>query len=271
MSFMSLNRRRQPRRFGLKIYAGFFFAFLYIPIVVLVALSFNDSLTMGFPFHRFTLRWYGEVFATGEFIQSLVNSLLVGAASALIGTALALSAAMSLRHAFPLKSLVLPLLLIPMITPGIVSGILMLVFFGLAKLPYGLWTGVLAAHVTWILPFAFLTLYPRLDKFDRSLEEAAMDLGANRLTVFFRIVLPLIRPAIVATLLFAFTLSFDEFIRTLFVIGADRTTPIFLWLLVNDKLAPYLPAVGVVIMVISIALSSVGFYVSARAKRIVSD
>jgi spermidine/putrescine transport system permease protein len=267
MAAISSERRPEAWRWGLRIYAAVFFGFLYIPILVLLALSFNDSATMGFPFRGFTFRWYGEVFTGGDFLRSLTNSLLVGAASAVISTALALSTAMSLRHAFPMRQAVVPLLLVPMITPGIVSGILMLVFFGLTGLPYGLWTAVLAAHVTWILPFAFLTLYPRLHKFDRSLEEAAMDLGAPRPMVFYRVVLPLIRPAIVATLLFAFTLSFDEFIRTLFVIGADRTTPIFLWLLVNDKLAPYLPAVGVVIMVISVSLASAGFVVSAQAKR----
>jgi ABC-type spermidine/putrescine transport system permease subunit II len=225
---------------------------------------------MGFPFRGFTFRWYEEAYVASDFLRSLASSLLVGAASAVVSTALALSMAMSLRYAFPMKRVVVPLLLVPMITPGIVSGILMLVFFGLAGLPYGLWTAVLAAHVTWILPFAFFTLYPRLHKFDRSLEEAAMDLGAHRGVVFYRVLLPLIRPAIVATLLFAFTLSFDEFIRTLFVIGADRTTPIFLWLLVNDKLAPYLPAVGVIIMFISLSLASAGFIVSAQANKLSS-
>ena len=94
-----------------------------------------------------------------------------------------------------------------------------------------------------------------------------MDLGAPPLTVFRRIVLPLIRPGIVATAMFAFTLSFDEFIRTLFVAGNDRTVPVHLWSLLSDQMAPFLPAVGVVVMGVSVLVSLLGFAASARAGR----
>ena len=176
-------------------------------------------------------------------------------------------AALGLRHEFRGRSLVIPAMLLPIITPGIVSGVILLVFFGVTGIPYGLWTGTLVAHITWVLPFAFLTLYPRLHGFDRSIEEAAMDLGATPWVVFRRIVLPLIQPALVATILFAFTLSFDEFIRTLFVSGSARTTPVYLWLLIVEQVAPFLPAVGVVIMAVSIVVAAAGFWVSSRASR----
>jgi spermidine/putrescine transport system permease protein len=249
----------------LRSYAALFFFFLYVPIAVLVVLSFNDSEVIGFPFRGFTLRWYGEVFAGGEFITALFNSFGVGFAASFIATAIALMAALGLRHEFPGRSLMIPAMLIPIITPGIVSGVVLLVFFGSTGVPYGLWTGALVAHITWVLPFAFLTLYPRLESFDRSVEEAAMDLGATPWLVFRRIIMPIIRPAVVATLLFSFTLSFDEFIRTLFVTGSDRTTPVHLWILIVEKTAPFLPAVGVVIMIISAAVAALGFWVSSRA------
>ena len=162
----------------------------------------------------------------------------------------------------------LPIILIPIITPGIVSGVLLYVSFGVLGLPYGLSTTVIAAHVTWVLPFAFLTLYPQLHRFDRSIEEAAMDLGATPWVVFRRVIMPLIRPAIIATLLFSFTLSFDEFIRTLFVVGSQRTTPVYLWLLIAEQMAPFLPAVGVMIMLVSIMVAGVGFWVSGRAAKL---
>lgn len=252
---------------GLRSYAAAFFLFLYAPIAVLVVLSFNDSPVMGFPFQGFTVKWYGEVFANGALAKSLVASFAVGIAAALIATAIALMAALGLRHEFPGRSLVIPAMLVPIVTPGIVSGVILLVFFGVTGVPYGLWTGALIAHVTWVLPFAFLTLYPRLHKFDRSLEEAAMDLGATPWVVFRRVVFPLIRPAVIATVLFAFTLSFDEFIRTLFVIGSTRTTPVYLWLLIVEQMAPFLPAVGVVIMLVSVAVAATGFWVAGRAGR----
>lgn len=257
--------RFQIRTWALYAYATLFFGFLYVPILVLFVLSFNDSQTMGFPIRGFTGRWYAEVFARGEFVRSIVNSFMIGIASASIATALALLVSLGLRREFPFRGAVVPLMLLPIIMPGIVSGVVMLVFFGFAEVPNGLWTGVLAAHITWVMPFSFLTLYPRLHRFDRSIEEAAMDLGATPIIVFRRILWPLIWPAIIATVLFSFTLSFDEFIRTLFVIGSDRTTPVYLWLLVVERMAPFLPAVGVVIVVISTSVAVAGFVLSNRA------
>ncbi len=251
----------------LRGYAGLFYAFLYAPIALLIALSFNDSQVMGFPFRGVTFKWYAEVFADGNLLASILNSFGVGLIAAFVATVLALLAALGLRHSFPMRDAVIPLMLVPIITPGIVSGILLYVFFGVAGVPYGLWSAVLVAHITWVLPFAFLTIYPRLNRFDRSLEEAAMDLGASPVVVFYRVVLPLIQPGIIATLLFSFTLSFDEFIRTLFVSGSERTTPIYLWLLIVEQMAPFLPAVGVVIMLISVTVAGLGFWVSGRARR----
>ena len=252
----------------LRGYAAVFYAFLYMPIGVMVVLSFNDSQIMGFPLKGFTLRWYGEALAEGALLRALWNSFVVGFVASLVATALALMLALGLRYRVPFRGAVLPVILIPIITPGIVSGVLLYVSFGVLGLPYGLSTAVIAAHVTWVLPFAFLTLYPQLHRFDRSIEEAAMDLGATPWVVFRRVILPLIRPAIIATLLFSFTLSFDEFIRTLFVVGSQRTTPVYLWLLIAEQMAPFLPAVGVMIMLVSIAVAGVGFWVSGRAAKL---
>jgi ABC-type spermidine/putrescine transport system permease subunit II len=257
----------RARRAALTGYAALFYGFLYLPILLLILLSFNDSQVIGLPFQRPTLRWYEEVFGSPALLRAIGNSVLLGAVSAAIATTLALLLALAFRAEFPLKGLLMKVLLLPILIPGIVGGILYLIYFGVAGVPVGLWTAALPAHVTWVLPFAFLTLYPRLHGFDRSLEEAAMDLGAPPLTVFRRILLPLIRPGLVATAMFAFTLSFDEFIRTLFVAGNDRTVPVHLWTLLSDQMAPFLPAVGVVVMAVSVLVSLLGFAASARAGR----
>lgn len=271
MKHPASGARRDAMPWLLRGYAASFYLFLYAPIGLLIALSFNDSQVMGFPFRGVTLKWYSEVFTDGRLLASIGNSFAVGLVAAAIATGLALLAALGLRHSFPGRDAVIPLMLVPIITPGIVSGVLLYVFFGVTGIPYGLWTAVLAAHVTWVLPFAFLTIYPRLHRFDRSLEEAAMDLGATPAIVFRRVVLPLIRPGIIATLLFSFTLSFDEFIRTLFVAGPERTTPVYLWLLIVEQMAPFLPAVGVVIMLISVTVAASGFWVSARARNLAAQ
>jgi spermidine/putrescine transport system permease protein len=263
----------EPRRFRRSVwfwaargYAALFFAFLYVPILVLVALSFNASPVTGFPLRGFTLDWYEEAFAGGVLLTALWNSMKVGLASAFTGTALALMVVLGMRSRFRLRGAILPVLLMPIVMPGIVTGIVMLVFFGLMNWRYGLWPAAYIVHVTWVLPFAFLTLYPRMHKLDRSIEEAAMDLGATPLKVFQRIILPLIRSGVIATFMFAFTLSFDEFIRTVFVSGSQRTIPVHLWVLVTEQAAPFLPAVGVIIMVLTLSVASLGFAVSSRAR-----
>ena len=163
--------------------------------------------------------------------------------------------------------MVLNLIFVPIIIPGIIGGIVLLIFFSFLSIPTSLWTTVLVAHVNWALPFAFLTLYPRLHKFDRALEEAAMDLGARPWTIFRRILLPIVKPGLIASALFSFTLSFDEFIRTIFVIGFDRTIPVQFWSMIVDELRPELPAVAVVIIVFSAVVSLVGFAFSNRGRR----
>ena len=163
------------------------------------------------------------------------------------------------------RVIAMQIVLVPVVVPGVVGGIMLLICFGYLGISMDLWTTVLAAHVTWVLPFAFLMLYPRVSTFDRALEDAAMDLGATPRVVFFKVLLPMLRPAITATMLFSFTLSFDEFIRTLFVLGPQRTVPVQLWSLVSEQVTPYLPAVGVIIMLVSIGVSTAGFWLTSRS------
>ena len=252
-------------RTALWIYAGAFYAFLYSPLLMIGLLSFNDSEIVGFPFMGFTIRWYEVVFDSPALLKALGNSVAVGFLAAAISTALALSLAMGFRHRFRGKAVILYLILVPIIIPGIIGGIVLLIFFGYSGVRSSLWTTVLVAHVNWVLPFAFLTLYPRLHGFDRTLEEAAMDLGARPREIFTRIVFPIIRPGVIATALFSFSLSFDEFIRTIFVTGFERTIPVQFWGLIVDELAPQLPAMAVIIIVISIFSSFVGFVFMRRA------
>jgi len=241
------------------------FGFLYLPIVLLVILSFNESHSFGLPLKGFTLQWYREVLGNAAIMTSLKNSLILGCASAAISVALALTLALGFRANFPFKGLLLQTVLVPIVVPGVVGGVVLLLAFGYVGLPFGLFSTVLIAHVNWCLPFAFLTLYPRLHNFDKGIEEAARDLGASSATVFWRIILPIVRPGIIATLLFSFTLSFDEFVRTIFVIGSESTLPIRLWAIVTEQAQPFLPALGVLTMFITIFISLVGQAIAAKS------
>jgi spermidine/putrescine transport system permease protein len=251
----------------LSVYALLLYMFLYGPIVMIAFLSFNRSTIIGFPFRGFTVDWYAKVLHTPQFLGALLNSIGVGLVAGSIATVLALGLTLAFRRDFPLKSVVFNLVLLPIVMPGIVGGIVLLMFFGYFNIRFSLWTTVTVAHVNWVLPFAFLTLYPRVHAFDRSLEEAAMDLGARRMEVLRYVIMPIIRPALIATFLFSFSLSFDEFIRTLFVSGYERTIPVMFWTMVVDELAPQLPAMAVLIILISALTSLVGALAATRAGR----
>lgn len=246
-------------------YAALFYLILYGPLLTIAALSFNASEITGFPVTGWTTHWYEVVLSNPDLLAALWNSVSVGVLAAAIATTLALLLVLAFRHDFPGKQAVFNLVLLPIVMPGIIAGIVLLIFFGYLGVRSALYTTVLVAHVNWVLPFAFLTLYPRVHGFDRALEEAAMDLGARPLEVFRRVTLPVIAPGIFATALFSFSLSFDEFIRTLFVIGFDRTIPVAFWSLIVQELAPELPAMAVIIIFVSVLASLVGFAFARRA------
>lgn len=255
---------------ALFVYAALLYVFLYGPIAMIAFLSFNRSTIIGFPFRGFTIDWYAKVLHTPQFVAALSHSVGVGLLAGSIATLLALGLTLAFRRDFPLKSFLFNLVILPIVMPGIVGGIVLLMFFAYFNVGFSLWTSVLVAHVNWVLPFAFLTLYPRVHAFDHSLEEAAMDLGARRFEVFRYVILPIIRPALVATFLFSFSLSFDEFIRTLFVTGYERTIPVMFWTMVVDELAPQLPAMAVLIILVSTVTSLIGALATTRAGRVTS-
>jgi ABC-type spermidine/putrescine transport system permease subunit II len=245
-------------------YAALIYTFLYAPVFMVTILSFNDSEVVGLPLRGFTAEWFWVVFTRADLVTPMVNSLLLGIATATIGTTLAMLLAMAFRRPFPGNNVLFYFIIAPIVVPGVVSGVILLIFFGLIGIRPSLWTTVLAAHVTWVLPFAFLSLYSRLHQFDQSLEEAAADLGAPRWMIFRRIVFPLISPGVVAAFLFAFSLSFDEFVRTLFLTAFDRTLPVQFWYMVIESLSPEAPALAVVIIVVSVAASAAGTIIASR-------
>lgn len=247
------------------VYAAVVYLFLYAPVITVTVLSFNDSHVVGLPFRGFTTRWFNVVFTEPELIAALGNSVLLGILSATIGTALAMLLALAYRRPFPGNSALFYLIIAPVILPGVVGGVILVVFFGLVGVNLSLWTTALVAHVTWVLPFSFLSLYPVTHRFDKSLEEAAGDLGATRFVVFRRVVFPLILPGLIAAWLFAFSLSFDEFVRTLFLTGHERTLPVQFWYMIVESLSPEAPALAVVIIVISVATSLAGAFFSRRS------
>jgi len=218
----------RPNR-ALQVYACVFLIVLYVPILFIPLFSFNDSLYVRFPLQGFTTAWYAELWGRDTVWAALGNSMRVGICVAVISTALGLLAARAItRSRLPGQSALLAFLMLPLVIPGIIFGVALLVLVSRLGIPLSLYT-VTLGHLIICLPFAVATLLPRFEGFDRSMEEASADLGENGWWTFWRVTFPIVAPGVVASLLLTFTISFDEFIMAFFLSGTDATLPMYIW------------------------------------------
>jgi spermidine/putrescine transport system permease protein len=242
--------------------------FLYAPIVILIIFSFNDREIVSFPWQGFTFRWYDEFLSNSTLIASIRTSAMVASLTAVLTTALAIPAAIALvRRKFFAKGLVSGVLLAPLVIPLVVLGISLLILFNTIGIPLSALT-ISVGHIVIALPFAVLTMVPRLERIPPSLEEASRDLGADALTTFRLITLPLLVPALVSAALISFTISFDEVVVSSFINGQTTTFPLYLYsqLRLPQQLPPVI-AVAVVVLMVSVIVvvaSEVGRRVSDR-------
>ncbi|MBJ7391433.1 MAG: ABC transporter permease subunit [Chthoniobacterales bacterium] len=220
------------------------FAFLYLPIVLLVVYSFNDS-KLNLYWAGFTTKWYGMLFGNEVLLRAFQNSLIVATTTTALSVVIGTSAAWLLyRYRFPAQQTLGLLIFIPMVMPEVLMGVSLLVLFVSLGIPLG-YTTLIIAHTTFCFPFVLVGVQARLQGIDPSLEEAAMDLGATPLKAFWLVIIPYLLPAIVAGALMSFTLSFDEYIVTIFTSGADsQTLPLKVYGMVRVGLNPQLNALS---------------------------
>ena len=220
------------------------FAFLYLPIVLLVVYSFNDS-KLNLYWAGFTTKWYGMLFGNEVLLRAFQNSLIVATTTTALSVVIGTSAAWLLyRYRFPAQQTLGLLIFIPMVMPEVLMGVSLLVLFVSLGIPLG-YTTLIIAHTTFCFPFVLVGVQARLQGIDPSLEEAAMDLGATPLKAFWLVIIPYLWPAIVAGALMSFTLSFDEYIVTIFTSGADsQTLPLKVYGMVRVGLNPQLNALS---------------------------
>ena len=253
--------RRSPI---LGTYALLVFAFLYLPIVVLIVYSFNRTGVGGFPPKEFTLDWYRQVFADGPLWTSVLNSLLVATGAVALSLVLGLLAALALDRAdFPGKSIFRRLVLLPLILPGIITGLSLLMFAVFAGLQLSMLT-VFLGHGTALLSVATTELFAGLQKLDRAQEEASLDLGATPWQTFWRITLPNLKLSLTAAGLLIFTLSMDEIAVTFFLIGRDNTLPLEIWARLRRGITPEINAISTLIFCFSVFLILIWYRIRAR-------
>ncbi|HKW26492.1 MAG TPA: ABC transporter permease [Terriglobales bacterium] len=248
----------------LALYALLVFAFLYLPIVVLIVYSFNGGGVGGFPPHDFTLNWYRMLLGDGAMWDSVLNSLMVAFAAMAISLLLGIPAALALdRAGFPGKAAFRRLVLLPLILPGIITGLSLLMLFVGMGMHLSLLT-ITLGHGTALISVATTDIFAGLQKLDRAQEEASLDLGANYWQTFWRVTLPNLRLPIIGAALLIFTLSMDEIAVSFFLIGRDNTLPLEIWSRLRRGMTPEINAISAVIFVFS--LVAIGLWYRLRAR-----
>jgi len=237
---------------SLSAYAIIVFAFLYLPIVVLIVYSFNGEGVGGFPPHHLTLAWYRTLFGDGPIWDSFLNSLEVAFAAMFISIGFGVPAALALDRAqFPGKALFRRLVLLPLILPGIITGLSLLMLFNLMNLKLSLLT-ITLGHGTALISVATTEIFAGLQKLDRSQEEASLDLGANYWQTFWRVTVPNLKLPIMGAALLIFTLSMDEIAVSFFLIGRDNTLPLEIWGRLRRGITPEINAISTIIFAFSL-------------------
>jgi spermidine/putrescine transport system permease protein len=255
------------RTLWMRSWVGAVLLFLYAPLIVLMIFSFNDSKA-NVVWKGFTTKYYAKLFANEELIEALINSLTIAALATVISIILgAMAAVMLWRFRFPLKGLVEGTMALPIIVPEICLGVAFLIFFARIGWPSDLpWplnlSAITIAHVTFCFPFVAMVVRSRLASFNKEQEEAAKDLGASEWQTFRDVILPHIRPALVAGALLAFTLSLDDFVITFFTSGPDTLTfPVKVYSMVRFSVTPEVNAASTMLIILTVLLTAIALKV----------
>lgn len=250
---------------ALKTYAVVYLIFLYAPIVLLPVFAFNDSKVIAFPLSGFTTEWFAQMWGDQQLFNAVKNSAIIAVSSAVIATSLGVFAARaSTRFQFPYKAGIMGLIMLPMVLPEMIISMSMLVVLLAVGIPLSLFT-IIMGHVLITTPFAVAILSSAFQSLDKSLEEAAYDLGETPFSTFRLIILPLVMPGIVSSLLICFTISIDEFIIAYFLGGNQTVLSVYIYGQFRfPAKVPSILALGTILVALSIVLLSIAEYFRRR-------
>lgn len=234
------------------------FVFLYLPIIALVALSFN-SARQGVGWTGFTFKWYAELFKSEDIWEAFFNTIIIAVTSSIVATLIGTLAAIGVYwYRFKGKRYFKSLVFTPLIIPDILMGVSMLIFFVALRIPLSLLT-IFFAHVTFCISYVIVVVITRLEDFDYSIIEAAKDLGARSYQVFYKIIIPVIMPGIIAGFLLSLTLSIDDFVITFFVAGPGSTTlPLKIYSMIKFGVSPVINALSALLLIGTLVISYIG-------------
>ncbi|MEM8551688.1 MAG: ABC transporter permease [Pseudomonadota bacterium] len=246
---------RSPYRVGLFALCAMIFAFLILPIAIIVPLSFNAGEFFSFPLEAVSLRWYGEVLSNERWGFAARNSLIVGVSTTLFATALGTMAALGIdRLQSRLRAIIVFILISPMVVPLVIVAVAVFFFYARFNL-VGTFVGLIMAHTALALPFVVITVLAALQGRNPNLPRAAASLGAPPIVAFFTVTLPVILPGVVSGALLAFATSFDEIVVTLFLAAPQQTTlPREIFSGIRQSISPAVTAVATMLIAVSILL-----------------
>lgn len=256
-------------RYGLYCFGGLVLAFLMLPILVIVPLSFNSDSFLLYPMSGFSLKWYQEFFFSAVWRNALINSLIVAPFATMLAVVLGTMAAIGLTYAeFRGKALLTSMLISPMVVPVVIVGVATYISFAPLGLT-GSYLGLILAHAVLGVPFVVTTVSATLQGFDQNLVRAAASLGANPLSAFLRVTLPIIAPGILSGGLFAFGTSFDEVVVTLFLASPSQTTlPRQMFAGIRENISPAIAAAATILIALATLMLLTLEWLRRRAERL---
>ena len=266
---MPVSRYARAVRWSFRVWFAAMIVFLYLPIVFMIVFSFDESQTPGLPITGFTLHWYDVLLDNRVLLRAVGNSVTVAAVVAFLATVIGTMAAFVLvRGGIRYPNATRIAFLLPIMVPGVLIGVSLLIYFArAADLTLSLAT-VTAGQLVVTVPFVVLIVASRLQGFDRALEWAAADLGASPRQAIRHIVLPLIAPAIMAGALISVTLSIDEFVITWFTVGNQPTLPTYIYTQVKFGVTPEVNAVATIMLVATLLMFGIASVILGRARRL---
>jgi len=275
-----MSRGRTGRRpwtfYLLAAFFTLFVLFLYGPMSAIFILSFQGPTGgLTFPMSGASLHWFTALISqqrTGDFVGSFTRSILLAILVLTLTVVISIMAGLAFRRRFRGDAVLFYMAIASLIIPGLLLGLGVGLLFRVAGVPPAWYSSALGAQLTWTLPFGLLIMFAVFSRFDRAWEEAARDLGAGTWQTFRHVVLPILLPGVIGVALFGFTLSYDEFPRTVIAIGSRNTLPLEIWAMTTNVTSPALYALGtlttaVSFVAIALALGSIALIQRRRARR----
>lgn len=252
----------------IKVYTALVYLWMFAPIAVVVILSFNPQQFGSFPMPGFSFKWYLKLMQNTTILEAFKVSLVLGSLTALVSTIIGVMAALAfVRYEFPGKNTLNTLLLSPIMIPEVILGVALLIFIRWLQQPKS-FALLLMGHVVLTLPYVLLIVQARLVGISRVYEEAALSLGANPFQTFKEVTFPMLMPAIMAGMLFSFTISFDDITATLFWATAqNQTVPVKIFGMLRNSISPEINALGTVMIVLTVVTPLLAGYLSRKLSR----